>query len=67
MKAHIFERACPLYQEGAITPIFEGDMTPLKKTPNHGRYMTAIAGVLLMQRVSQPAVYDDELLNIGIS
>jgi hypothetical protein len=29
--------------------------------------MTAIAGVLLMQRVSQPAVYDDELLNIGIS
>ncbi|MGK3758184.1 MAG: hypothetical protein ACI8RD_010498, partial [Bacillariaceae sp.] len=27
-KAHIFERACPLYQEGAISPIFEGDMTP---------------------------------------
>jgi hypothetical protein len=28
MKSHIFERACPLYQEGAITPIFEGDMPP---------------------------------------
>ncbi|MGK3734335.1 MAG: hypothetical protein ACI90V_001172, partial [Bacillariaceae sp.] len=27
-KAHIFERACPLYQEGAVTPIFEGDMPP---------------------------------------
>ncbi|MGK3741613.1 MAG: hypothetical protein ACI8RD_013603 [Bacillariaceae sp.] len=26
MKAHIFERACPLYQEGTLTPIFEGDM-----------------------------------------
>jgi hypothetical protein len=33
MKAHIFEQACPLYQEGAITPIFEGDMPPEKKTP----------------------------------
>jgi hypothetical protein len=31
MKAHIFEQACPLYQEGAITPIFEGDMPPEKK------------------------------------
>jgi len=28
MKAHIFERACPLYQEGALTPIFEGDTPP---------------------------------------
>jgi hypothetical protein len=28
MKAHIFERACPVYQEGAVTPIFEGDMPP---------------------------------------
>jgi len=28
MKAHIFERACPLYQEGALTPIFWGDMPP---------------------------------------
>jgi hypothetical protein len=46
MKAHIFERACPLYQEGAITPIL-GRYAPLKKTPNRGRYMTAIAGVLL--------------------
>jgi hypothetical protein len=33
MKSHIFERACPLYQEGAVTPIFEGDMPPLKKRP----------------------------------
>ena len=33
MKAHIFERACPLYQEGAVTPIFEGDMPPYKKGP----------------------------------
>jgi hypothetical protein len=31
MKAHIFERACPLYQEGALTPIFEGDMPPKKR------------------------------------
>jgi hypothetical protein len=28
MKAHIFDWACPLYQEGALTPIFEGDMPP---------------------------------------
>jgi hypothetical protein len=34
MKAHIFERACPLYQDGALTPIFEGDMPHKKKTPN---------------------------------
>jgi hypothetical protein len=30
MKVHIFERACPLYQEGTLTPIFEGDMPPKK-------------------------------------
>jgi hypothetical protein len=28
MKAHIFERACPLYQDGALSPFFEGDMPP---------------------------------------
>jgi hypothetical protein len=31
MKAHIFERACPLYQEGALSLFFEGDMPPKKK------------------------------------
>jgi hypothetical protein len=36
MKAHIFERACPLYQEGALTPIFEGDMPP-KNDPKKWR------------------------------
>jgi hypothetical protein len=33
MKAHIFERGFPLYQDGALSPIFEGDMPPKKKTP----------------------------------
>jgi hypothetical protein len=47
MKAHIFELACPLYQEGAITPIFEGDMPPPKKTPKSGANIGPIAGVLL--------------------
>jgi hypothetical protein len=33
MKPHIFERACPLYQEGALTPIFEGNMPPKNRPP----------------------------------
>jgi hypothetical protein len=33
MKAHIFEPKCPLYQDGALTPIFDGDMPPYKKDP----------------------------------
>jgi hypothetical protein len=39
MKAHIFEQACPLYQEGALTPIFDGDMPPLKnmEAPMYGK------------------------------
>jgi hypothetical protein len=49
MKANISERACPLYQEGALTPIFEGDMPPKKRTPKSGPNIGAIAGVLLIQ------------------
>jgi hypothetical protein len=49
MKSHIFERACPLYQEGALTPIFEGDTPPKKKTPKSGANIGAIAGVLLKE------------------
>jgi hypothetical protein len=48
MKAHIFEQACPLYQEGAITPIFEGDMPPEKKNPKSGANIGTIAGELLI-------------------
>jgi hypothetical protein len=47
MNAHIFERACPLYQEGAITPIFEGDIPPKKKTPNSCPVNGAVTGKLL--------------------
>ena len=36
-----------LYQEGAITPIFEGDTPPKKMTPNSGANIGAIAGELL--------------------
>ena len=39
MNAHIFERACPLYQEETLTPIFGGDMPP-KKRPQKGVPLT---------------------------
>jgi hypothetical protein len=48
MKAHLFERACPLYQEGAIRPIFEGDMPPKQMTPKSGAVNGTITGILLM-------------------
>jgi hypothetical protein len=34
----------PLYQEGTLTPIFEGDMPPKKRTPKSGSNIGAIAG-----------------------
>jgi hypothetical protein len=46
MKAHIFERACPLYQEGAISP-FLGEISPHKKRPpKSGAVNGTIAGAL---------------------
>jgi hypothetical protein len=47
MNTHIFERACPLYQEGALTPIFEGDMPPLKKDPKPCPVNGTVTGKLL--------------------
>jgi hypothetical protein len=47
MNAHIFERTCPLYQEGAIRPIFEGDMPHKKMTPKSGAVNGTITGKLL--------------------
>jgi hypothetical protein len=49
MNAHIFERTCPLYQEGAIRPIFEGDMPPKKMTPKSCPVNGTVTGILLKQ------------------
>jgi hypothetical protein len=32
-KTRVFERACIVAKKGAICPIFEGDMPPIKYTP----------------------------------
>jgi hypothetical protein len=53
MNAHIFERACPLYQEGALTPIFGGDMPPPKRTPKPCPVNGTVAPILLKKRRSQ--------------
>jgi hypothetical protein len=41
------ERACTLSQDGAIGPIFEGDMPPKKMTPKSGAVNSTITGILL--------------------
>jgi len=48
MKPHIFERACPLYQEGALTPILREICPCKKKTPNSCPVNRAVTGKLLI-------------------
>jgi hypothetical protein len=46
-KERALERACTPSQDGAIGPIFEGDMPPKKMTPKSGAVNGTITGILL--------------------
>jgi hypothetical protein len=47
-KARVFERSCTVSQDGAIGPIFEGDMPPKKMTLKSGAVNGTITGILLI-------------------
>jgi hypothetical protein len=51
-KTRAFEQSCTVSQDGAIGPIFEGDMPLEKMTPKSGAVNGTITGILLKMKLS---------------